>query len=100
MSEDIVQGKASKGAKEERHKRKSREGVVEKNAMDKTVIVRVERKTQHPLYGKTIRKSKKFYAHDEKNEASKGDRVRIVESRPISKLKRWRVAEVLEKGQQ
>lgn len=79
----------------DRGKRKTRTGVVVSDSMDKTVIVKVQRITRHPLYGKTIRKSKKYYVHDEKNEARMGDRVKIMETRPISRLKRWRLAEVI-----
>jgi len=79
----------------ERGKRKTRTGVVVSDKMDKTVVVRVQRITRHPLYGKTIRKSKNYYVHDEKNEARMGDRVKIMETRPISRLKRWRLAEVI-----
>jgi len=79
----------------DRGKRKTRTGVVVSERMDKTVVVRVQRITRHPLYGKTIRKSKKYYVHDEKNEAKMGDRVKIMETRPISRLKRWRLAEVI-----
>lgn len=82
----------------ERGVRKNREGVVVSDAMDKTIVVRVERRFRHPVYGKEIRQFKKFYAHDEKDEARKGDVVRIVETRPLSKLKRWRLAEVLKRG--
>lgn len=78
--------------------RKSRVGVVVSDAMNKTRVVQVERRVRHALYGKEIKKSKKFYAHDEKNESRLGDRVRIVESRPLSKLKRWRVTEIVEKS--
>ncbi|MEI6514442.1 MAG: 30S ribosomal protein S17 [bacterium] len=76
--------------------RKERTGVVVSAAMQKTIVVRVERKTRHPLYGKEIRQLKKYYAHDEDSAAKVGDRVKIVESRPLSKLKRWRLVEVLE----
>jgi small subunit ribosomal protein S17 len=65
--------------------------------MDKTVVVQVERRVRHRLYGKEVRRLKKLYAHDEKNEARVGDRVRIMEMRPLSKLKRWRLVEVLGK---
>lgn len=75
--------------------RKERTGVVVSAAMDKTIVVRVERKKRHPLYGKEMRQSKKFYAHDEERKAKQGDRVVIVETRPLSKLKRWRLVEVL-----
>lgn len=76
--------------------RKERTGVVVSAAMQKTIVVRVERKTRHPLYGKEMRQQKKFYAHDEEGKARVGDRVTIVETRPLSKLKRWRLVEVLE----
>jgi small subunit ribosomal protein S17 len=65
--------------------------------MDKTITVSVERKVKHPLYGKFVKKSTKFHAHDEKNECSIGDTVKIMESRPLSKTKRWRLVEVVEK---
>ena len=65
--------------------------------MDKTITVNVERKVKHPLYGKFVKKSTKFHAHDEKNECSIGDTVKIMESRPLSKTKRWRLVEVVEK---
>ena len=75
--------------------RKVREGLVVSNKMDKTIVVRVERRLRHPLYGKEIKRSKKFYAHDEENKANVGDRVRIQETRPMSKQKRWRLVDVL-----
>ena len=78
--------------------RKERTGVVVSDAMQKTIVVRVERKTRHPLYGKEVRQLKKFYAHDEDGAAKVGDRVRIEETRPLSKLKRWRLIEVVEKA--
>lgn len=78
--------------------RKEKIGLVVSDKMSKTVIVRVERKIAHPLYKKIVSKRKKFYAHDEENEAKTGDLVRIEESRPLSKLKRWKVAEIVEKG--
>jgi small subunit ribosomal protein S17 len=68
-----------------------RQGVVVSDVQDKTIIVRVERRTTHPLYGKTMKVSKKYHVHDETNDAGVGDTVRIVETRPISKLKRWRL---------
>jgi len=70
---------------------------VSSNKMDKTITVSVERKVKHPLYGKFVKKSTKFHAHDEKNECSIGDTVRIMETRPLSKLKRWRLVEIVEK---
>jgi small subunit ribosomal protein S17 len=85
-------------AEADRGVRKTREGVVVSDAMDKTVVVKVARRIRHSLYGKEIRRSKKFYAHDEKNEAHIGDTVRIAETRPVSKNKRWRLVEVLEQN--
>lgn len=82
---------------EARSGRKEKVGVVIGDKMDKTIVVEVERREPHPIYGKVIRKVKKFYAHDEKREARVGDKVRITETRPLSKLKRWRLAEVLAK---
>ena len=83
---------------QQRGVRKVREGVVVSDAMDKTRVVRVERHYRHPLYGKVIKQSKKFYAHDEKNESHVGDRVRIMEVRPLSHLKRWRLLEIVSKS--
>jgi small subunit ribosomal protein S17 len=82
----------------ERGRRKERIGVVVSNKMDKTVTVLVERKVKHPVYGKFMRKSKKFMAHDEKNECGIGDTVKISETRPLSKFKRWRLVEIIEKA--
>jgi small subunit ribosomal protein S17 len=76
--------------------RKERTGVVVSAAMQKTIVVRVELKKRHPLYGKEMKQYKKFHAHDEKNEAKVGDRVQIVETRPLSKLKRWRLVTILD----
>jgi small subunit ribosomal protein S17 len=81
----------------ERNLRKTRTGVVSSNKMDKTITVAVERKVKHPIYGKFVKKTNKFHAHDEKNECSIGDVVKIMETRPLSKLKRWRLVEVVEK---
>ncbi|HEY8919576.1 30S ribosomal protein S17 [Chitinophaga agrisoli] len=80
-----------------RNLRKTRTGVVSSNKMDKTITVSVERKVKHPIYGKFVKKTTKFMAHDEKNECSIGDTVRIMESRPLSKNKCWRLVEVIEK---
>ncbi|MDB5203514.1 MAG: ribosomal protein [Ferruginibacter sp.] len=80
-----------------RNLRKTRTGVVSSNKMDKTITVNVERKVKHPLYGKFVKKTTKFHAHDEKNECSIGDTVKIMEARPMSKTKRWRLVEVVEK---
>jgi small subunit ribosomal protein S17 len=81
----------------ERNLRKTRIGVVTSNKMTKTITVAVERKVKHPIYGKFVKKTTKFHAHDEKNECSIGDVVRIMETRPLSKTKRWRLVEVIEK---
>ena len=81
----------------DRNLRKTRTGVVSSNKMDKTIVVKVERKVKHPLYGKFLKKTTSFHAHDEKNECSIGDTVKIMESRPLSKTKRWRLVEVVEK---
>ena len=85
-------------ATEERNLRKERVGVVVSDAMNKTVVVQAERRITHPVYGKILRRSKKYYAHDEKNEAKKGDRVVIAETRPLSKTKRWRVVEIVQRA--
>lgn len=82
----------------ERSKRRTRIGTVVSDKMDKTVVVSVERLVRHPLYGRTMRKTVKFKAHDERNECGTGDRVRIMETRPLSKQKRWRVTEIIEKA--
>ncbi|MCD6066723.1 MAG: ribosomal protein [Bacteroidetes bacterium] len=82
----------------ERNLRKERVGVVTSNKMEKSIVVMVERKVKHPKYGKFIKKSTKFVAHDEKNECGIGDTVKIMETRPISKLKCWRLVEVVEKA--
>jgi small subunit ribosomal protein S17 len=82
---------------ETRNLRKVRVGVVTSNKMDKTITVEIQRKVKHPIYGKFINKTTKFHAHDEKNECSIGDTVRIMETRPLSKTKRWRLVEVVEK---
>jgi small subunit ribosomal protein S17 len=82
----------------ERGRRKVREGVVTGDAMDKTVVVEVMRLVRHPLYKRVIRRSASYKAHDEKNECGIGDRVKIRESRPLSKTKRWMVTEILEKA--
>ena len=82
---------------EARNLRKTRIGVVTSNKMTKTITVEVERKVKHPIYGKFVKKTSKFHAHDDKNECSIGDVVRIMESRPLSKTKRWRLVEVVEK---
>lgn len=82
----------------ERNLRKERIGVVVSNKMQKTITVLVERKTKHPIYGKFVKKSTKFTAHDEKNECNEGDTVKIMETRPLSKTKRWRLVEIIERA--
>lgn len=80
-----------------RNLRKERIGVVTSNKMNKTITVAVERKVKHPIYGKFIKKTTRFHAHDEKDECSIGDVVKIMETRPLSKTKRWRLVEIVEK---
>ncbi|MCF8293809.1 MAG: 30S ribosomal protein S17 [Chitinophagaceae bacterium] len=80
-----------------RGRRKTRTGLVTSNKMDKSITVSVERKVKHPIYGKFLKKTTKFMAHDEKNECSIGDLVKIMETRPLSKNKCWRLVEVVEK---
>ncbi|MBP5547467.1 MAG: 30S ribosomal protein S17 [Bacteroidales bacterium] len=82
----------------ERNLRKERIGVVVSNKMDKSIVVLVERKVKHPKYGKFVKKSTKFMAHDEKNECNIGDTVRIMETRPLSKNKCWRYVEIIERA--
>jgi len=88
----------SGAAKPTRGRRKERIGEVVSDRMTKTIVVRVERRQRHPLYQKEVRAYSKFYAHDETGAARVGDRVRIVETRPLSRLKRWRLVEVLERA--
>ncbi len=82
----------------ERKLRKTRTGVVTSNKMEKTITVSVVRKLKHPKYGKFLKKTKKFHAHDEKNECNIGDTVKIMETRPLSATKRWRLVEIVEKA--
>lgn len=82
----------------ERKSRKSRIGIVISDRMTKTITVTVERKVKHPIYGKFVKKTKRFHAHDEENQAGIGDTVRIMETRPLSKTKRWRLVEIIEKA--
>ena len=91
MAEEIKKAEAA-------GKRKERVGEVVSNKMARTIVVRVERRFPHPKFKKVVTAYKKFYAHDEKGEAKPGDRVRIIETRPLSKLKRWRLVEVVERG--
>ncbi|MEY3616471.1 MAG: ribosomal protein [Actinomycetota bacterium] len=81
-----------------RNNRKVREGLVVSNKMNKTVVIAIIERVRHPKYDKFVTRTKKLYAHDEANDAKVGDKVRVVETRPLSKLKRWRVLEVLERA--
>jgi small subunit ribosomal protein S17 len=83
---------------EKRNLRKERVGLVVSDKMDKSIIVQIERKYRHPIYGKFVRKKKKFVAHDEKNDCNIGDTVRIMETRPLSKRKNWRLVEIIERA--
>ena len=83
---------------ETRGRRKVRIGVVVSDKMDKTIVVRIDRQVRHALYGKTVRRSSKLAAHDEANDAHVGDTVRVMETRPLSKSKRWRVVEIVERA--
>ena len=82
----------------QRNSRKTRVGMVVSDKMQKTVVVSIERRVQHPVYGKMVRRTKKLKAHDEENQAKTGDTVRIMETRPLSKDKRWRVVEIIERA--
>ncbi len=93
----MAENENSPTAMEPRNLRKTRIGVVTSNKMTKTITVTVERKVKHPIYGKFVKKTTSFHVHDEKNEASIGDVVRIMETRPLSKTKRWRLVEIIEK---
>ena len=88
---------ASAPASIARSSRKTRTGDVVSSSMNKTIVVRAVTRVPHPKFGKIVKQMKKFYAHDEQNEAKTGDRVRIMETRPLSKLKRWRLVEVIQK---
>ena len=81
-----------------RNLRKERIGLVTSSKMDKSVVVVIERRVKHPIYGKFVKKTSKFVAHDEKNECGEGDLVRIMETRPLSKRKNWRLVEIIEKA--
>ncbi len=82
----------------ERNLRKERVGTVVSNKMDKSIVVTVQRKVKHPMYGKFVKKTTKFVAHDEKNECNIGDTVKIMETRPLSKTKCWRLVEIVERA--
>ena len=94
MAENLEQTETA----EERGRRKTRVGTVVSDKMNKTVVVKVERRYSHPLYGKQVTRTKKYHAHDENNEYHIGDVVRITETRPLSKTKRWRVSELVERA--
>lgn len=100
--EQVVEQAAPAVAEEEvtkqRNERKTRIGVVVSDKMDKTIAVSVQRRLQHPIYGKYVKKSKKFIAHDENNDCGIGDTVRIMETRPMSRRKRWRLVQIIEKA--
>lgn len=81
-----------------RNLRKERVGVVTSNKMEKSIVVKVERKVKHPMYGKFMKKTTKFVAHDDKNDCNEGDTVRIMETRPLSKRKNWRLVEIVERA--
>ena len=83
---------------ETRNLRKERTGVVTSNKMDKSITVAIKRKEKHPIYGKFVNKTKKYHAHDEKNECGIGDTVKIMETRPLSKTKRWRLVQIIERA--
>ena len=89
---------ATNGAEKRTNPRKVREGTVTSASMDKTAVVAVVDRVRHPLYRKTMQRTKKLYVHDEQNDLNAGDRVRVQECRPLSKLKRWRLVEVLERA--
>jgi small subunit ribosomal protein S17 len=83
---------------EKRNLRKERIGLVVSNKMDKSIVVQIQRQFKHEIYGKFVKKTNKFVAHDEKNECNIGDKVRIMETRPLSKLKNWRLVEIIERA--
>ncbi len=83
---------------EERNLRKTRVGIVTSSKMEKSITVSIERKIQHPIYGKSLKRTKKFVAHDEENTCNEGDTVKIMETRPLSKRKKWRLVEVIERA--
>lgn len=98
MSEQTANQGQEGTAAQSRRNRKTRIGIVSSSKMAKTITVTVERRVKHPIYGKFLKKSSKFHAHDEANTAGEGDTVRIMETRPLSKTKRWRLVEVIEKA--
>jgi small subunit ribosomal protein S17 len=96
MATESTQAEPTEGT--ERNTRKVREGLVVSDKMDKTIVVEVEDRVKHPLYGKVMRRSSKLKAHDEQNTAGVGDRVLVMETRPLSATKRWRLVEVVERA--
>lgn len=94
----VVENSINKRYMEGRNLRKQRTGVVTSNKMEKTIVVASKFKEKHPIYGKFVSKTKKYHAHDEKNEANIGDTVLIMETRPLSKTKRWRLVQIIEKA--
>ena len=82
----------------DRNLRKERIGIVSSNKMDKSIVVAIERKVKHPLYGKFVKQTSRFVAHDEENTCNEGDTVRIMETRPLSKSKNWRLVEIIERA--
>ena len=95
---DAAAGAAEPGPSSRHNARKVREGVVVSNKMEKTAVIAVVDRVRHPRYAKTVQRTKRIYAHDEQNDVNIGDRVRVQETRPLSKQKRWRVVEVLERA--
>ena len=98
MSEETTDNTPTEAKAEERGRRKVLSGIVVSDKMDKTIVVLVEDRVKHPLYGKVMTKSTKLKAHDEENTAGMGDRVRIMETRPLSATKRWRLTDVIERA--
>ena len=98
MADDIESTEAAESEPARDNHRKVREGTVSSASMDKTVVVKVIERVRHPRYAKTMQHTTKLYAQDDANECKAGDRVRLVETRPLSKLKRWRVVEILERA--
>jgi small subunit ribosomal protein S17 len=94
----MAQAQKNESETMDRNSRKTRVGMVVSDKMQKTVVVSIERRVQHPVYGKMVRRTKKLKAHDEENQAKTGDTVRIMETRPLSKDKRWRVVEIIERA--
>ena len=94
----MAQAQKNESETMQRNSRKTRVGMVVSDKMQKTVVVSIERRVQHPVYGKMVRRTKKLKAHDEENQAKTGDTVRIMETRPLSKDKRWRVVEIIERA--